>query len=318
MKLGVCLQVYYDRTLEEALAAAKSLGFDAVELAVDRRSPLIDLDEALKDGGRKLKSKIKNAGLEISALSNHQEGQLLLGPHGIDTDPIFKGTAKEKIDYATERLIKTAELANALEVSTVCGFVGCEDYSRWFPWPLEDGFSQMGASFVERFSPILDAYQRYGVRFGQECHPRQLAYNLETAQWLLSLLEHHPAFGFNLDPANLVLAGMDPIVFVVELVDRIWHVHAKDAECVSHAIARSGLLAHGRWNRRNRGFRFRVPGWGDLSWKKIITELHIGGYTGVFSVEHEDPTMSREEGLRQAIQHLKPILLHEPPGGRWW
>jgi sugar phosphate isomerase/epimerase len=318
VKIGMCLQVFYDRSLEEALEAARALGFDAVELAVDRRSPLVDLEAAIANGGRDIARKVKNAGLEISALSNHQEGQLLLGPHGTDTDPMFEGTPEEKVAYSTKRLKMTAELANALEVNTVCGFMGCEDYSRWFPWPLEDGFEQMGPVFVERMSPILDHYQTLGVRFAHECHPRQLAYNLETAKWVLEILEEHPAFGFNLDPANLVLAGMDPIVFVVEMVKRIFHVHAKDSEKVTHSHARSGLFAHGRWDRRDRGFRFRMPGWGDLDWRKLITELHIGGFQGVLSVEHEDPTMSREEGLRQAVSHLRPLLLQEPPGGRWW
>ena len=318
MNLGVCLQVFYDRSLEEALNSALELGLTTVELAVDANSPLLDLDQQLRDGGRQLSRLLKDVGVTISALSNHQEGQLLLGPHGIDTDLIFQGSAQEKVKYATDRLIKTAKLANALEVDTVCGFVGCEDYSRWFPWPLEDGFEQMGETFVDRMIPILDEYQRLGVRFGQECHPRQLAYNLETALWLLDLLDQHPAFGFNLDPANLVLAGMDPVVFVVELSHRIWHVHAKDAEQVSHAVARSGLFAHGPWDRKNRGFRFRVPGWGDLPWKKLLTELQIGGYRGTLSIEHEDPTMSREEGLRKAVHHLQPLLFTEEPGGRWW
>jgi hypothetical protein len=28
--------------------------------------------------------------------------------------------------------------------------------------------------------------------------------------------------------------------------------------------------------------------------------------------------MSREEGLRQAVSHLSPLVLQDPPGGRWW
>ncbi|HET8946025.1 MAG TPA: sugar phosphate isomerase/epimerase family protein [Candidatus Polarisedimenticolia bacterium] len=319
MKLGVCLQVFYDRSLDEALASAARLGFQAVELPVDAHSPLVDLDEALDGGWRRIRRQLETHGLELSALSNHQEGQLLLGPHGRDTDGIFRGTPAEKAARAQQRLAQTARLAERMEVRTVIAFTGCEDYSRWFPWPDPDGYEAMGPAFREAMLPLLEDFSRHGVRFAAECHPRQFAYNLETAEMALRLVENHPAFGFNLDPANLVLAGMDPVVFAAEMRQRIWHVHAKDAETVRHAVGRSGLLAHGRWDRPGRGFRFRVPGWGDLDWRRLITELHLGGYTGVLAVEHEDPTMSREEGLIQARNHLAPLLLHQPPpGDRWW
>jgi sugar phosphate isomerase/epimerase len=318
MKLGLCAQVLYHLPFDEALTTARRLGFEAIELPVDARNPFVDLDEALAGGWQRIGRAVRAAGLEISALSNHQEGQLLLGPHGPDTDAIHPGSPEEKIEYAGRRLAQTAALAQRLEVGVVCGFTGCEDYSRWFPWPLEDGFERMGRTFRERLWPVLEEFGRLGVRFAHECHPRQFAYNLETAGLALDLVEQHPAFGFNFDPANLMLAGMDPVIFVAELGSRVLHVHAKDGEAVAHRVGRSGLLAHGPWDRPDRGFRFRVPGWGDLDWKRLISELHAVGYDGVLAVEHEDPVMGRLEGLRKAVDHLAPLLLHEPGERRWW
>lgn len=318
MKLGVCAQVFYGEPLESALERAAALGFSAIELPVDAKNPFIDLDAALDGDWRRIAKAVADAGLTISALSNHQEGQLLLGPHGEDTDGIHPGSGDEKAQYAAERLEKTAALAARLDVDVVCGFTGCEDYSRWFPWPLDDGYERMAPVFRERVVPVLDAFATEGVRFALECHPRQFAYNLETAQWAVELCEGHAALAFNFDPANLLLAGMDPRVFVGELGDRIVHVHAKDGEAVGQHVGRSGLLAHGAWDRPGRGFRFRVPGWGDLDWRKLITELHLVGFAGVLSVEHEDPTMSRHEGLTQAVSHLAPLLLQEPPAKRFW
>jgi sugar phosphate isomerase/epimerase len=318
MKLGLCAQVLYHLPFDEALTTARRLGFEAIELPVDARNPFVDLDEALAGGWRRIGQAVRAAGLEISALSNHQEGQLLLGPHGADTDVIHPGSSEEKIAYAGRRLAQTAALAQRLEVGVVCGFTGCDDYSRWFPWPLEDGFERMGRTFRERVWPVLEEFARVGIRFAHECHPRQFAYNLETAQLALDLVEQHPALGFNFDPANLMLAGMDPVIFVAELGSRILHVHAKDGEAVAHRVGRSGLLAHGAWDRPDRGFRFRVPGWGDLDWKRLISELHSVGYDGVLAVEHEDPVMGRLEGLRKAADHLAPLLLHQPRESRWW
>ena len=320
MKLGVCAQVFYNLPFEEALAHARSIGCEAIELPVDKQNPFIDLDEALDGGWRAIRRAVDEAGLEISAISNHQEGQLLLGPHGIDTDNVLQGTPEEKAQFAGERLRKTAQLAQKLEVEIVCGFTGCEDYSRWFPWPLEDGYEQMAPVFRERLLPILDDYEKLGVSFAHECHPKQFAYNLDTAQWAVSLVDEHPSFGFNYDPANLLLAGMDPIAFIAELGSRILHVHAKDGETVKHHVARSGLFAHGNWKRPGRGFRFRVAGWGDISWRQVISELQLSKFSGVLAIEHEDPTMSQLEGIRQAFAHLHPLILKDPPpgGSRWW
>ena len=36
--------------------------------------------------------------------------------------------------------------------------------------------------------------------------------------------------------------------------------------------------------------------------------LNVAGYDGVIAIEHEDPTMSRLEGVRQAVRHLAPLL----------
>jgi len=319
MKLGVCLQALYHLPFRQALRQAADLGFQAVELPVDARSPVLDLDEALRDGGKRIRAEVRDAGLEISALSNHQEGQLLLGPHGEDTDAIFAGDAAAKVRYAVHRLEQTARLARMLEVDVVCGFTGCEEWARWFPWPLADGYERMAPRFRDRLLPVLDAFASHGVRFAHECHPRQFAYNLETAAWALELVDGHPALGFNFDPANLCMAGMDPLCFVAELGERILHVHAKDFEAVSGNVARSGLLAHGPWSRRGRGVRFRVPGWGDIPWRRVISELQMAGYSGVLAVEHEDPVLDRIEGLEMAIRFLRPLVPRQPrPAEPWW
>ncbi len=318
MKLGVCAQVLYHLPFEEALRTVAELGLEAIELPLHAGNPFVDVEGALEGGWRALLRQVSDAGLTISALSIHQESQLLLGPHGEDTDGIFRGTPDEKSAWAAARVARAAALAERLEVPTLIGFTGCADYSRWFPWPLSDGYERMAPRLREALLPVLDDCARRGVTFAHECHPRQFAYDLETAQWAVRLVDGHPAFGFNFDPANLMLSGMDPVVFIAELGDRIRHVHAKDGERVAHHVARSGLLAHGAWDRPDRGFRFRVAGWGDLSWRRIVTELQIAGYRGVLAIEHEDPTMSRMEGLRQAVAHLSPIVLRDPPEPRWW
>lgn len=321
MKIGLFLGVYRGlKELDGALRDAAERGYKAVEISVDRVGGQIDLDEMLNPkAAHSLRKKVESYGLTISALSNHAESQLVLGPHHSDTDRVFFGSPEEKVAFAMARTKQVAKAANAMEVPVVCGFCGCEDYSRWFPWPDPDGWERMATPFIERWNEILDEYGRYGVKFAHECHPKQFAYNTETALHTVSFLGERPEWGFNLDPANLMLAGVDPVVFVQVLGDRIFHVHAKDGEIVAHNVRRSGLLAHGTWSRIDRGFRFRIPGWGDIPWKRLITELTLVNYDYVLTVEHEDATMGRLAGIQKALEYLEPLIIDEPfDGERWW
>jgi len=108
------------------------------------------------------------------------------------------------------------------------------------------------------------------------------------------------------------------VVFVRELPDRILHVHAKDGEIVPHNAARSGLLAHGRWDRPDRGFRFRIPGWGDVPWRRLISELRLAGYDGHIAVENEDLLFEPLDGLRKGVAELRPLLPVGDRQERWW
>lgn len=319
MRLGVCPQPFYRRPFAEALDAIAAAGLAGLELPLDGGSPFVTAERLLTDAGAEaLLGELQQRGLALSAVSIHQEGQLLLGPHHADTDAVLAGTPAEKVAFASQRLKRAADVAQRLGLDTVVGFVGCEDYTRFFPWPASDGWQRMLPTFRERMLPILDHYAARGVRFAQEPHPKQIVYNLETAQESVALFDGHEAWGFNLDPANLALAGMDPVVFVDELGARIWHVHGKDAELVAHHAARSGLLAHGAWDRPGRGFRFRVPGWGGLDWKRLITALIVADYDGWIAIEHEDPTFGPRDGIDKAIATLRPLLPTEPRQERWW
>ena len=319
MKLGVNLAVFNNRNFEEALDRVTELGLDAVELNTEANDSLTPVDKLLDP---KFLTSVRNAvesrGLVISGLGNHGESQLIGGPHLSDTDRFYKGTAAEKIAYGTKRLIETARIASELEVKTVIGFVGCQDWSRWFPWPDPAGWERMLPEFVETWTPILDEMKQLGVRFAHEPHPKQLVYDLETAIKVTDALDNRSEWGFNLDVANISLIGVNPAVFVQQLPDRIFHVHAKDFEIVKHNVMRSGVLAHGAWDRIDRGSRFRIPGWGDINWKCFLSELQLAGYEGVVSIEHEDPVFNRDEGIDQAVAFLKPLMFKSRREPAWW
>jgi sugar phosphate isomerase/epimerase len=81
------------------------------------------------------------------------------------------------------------------------------------------------------------------------------------------------------------------------------------------------VLSTGSWQRPGRAARYRVPGWGDVNWRRVITALLETGYDGVLSFEHEDPVMSERDGLEKAIDHLRPLVIREPLSPdttAWW
>jgi len=317
MKIGMFTANFLDMELEQVFKMMADQGYEMAELPAFSGNAHLDIDEVLKQGGaRKIRDMAKRHNISISALSNHPEGQLVLGPHTRDTDSLYPGTPEEKIRFGMERMKKTAKAAAALEVPVVCGFIGCEQFSRWFPWPYPQGWDEMAKDFVERWGEILEVFAKEGVKFAHEPHPNEYVYNVETAHRSIELLKGHKCWGFNFDPANIILQGIDPVIFVQELGDRIYHAHAKDGEIVEHNVKRSGLQPTGKWNRIDRGFRFRIPGWGSVPWKRVITELVLVGYDYVLSYEHEDVIMSREDGMEKTIEYLKPLIIRKRYEGR--
>ena len=119
-----------------------------------------------------------------------------------------------------------------------------------------------------------------------------------------------------MDPANVMYLGLSVELMIDRLGERIYHVHAKDAQMVKQNMPLGGALMQGDMKRLDRSFRFRIPGWGQTHWKDVITELSMVGYQGVLSYEHEDVTMSRMDGVEKTAAFLKPLLIKAPYEGR--
>ena len=165
MKIGLFTATFLDMKIEDVFQMAARLGYEAVEMPAFLNNGQLDIEEVVKGNkAAELKKQVQSHGLIISALANHPEGQIVLGPYGKDTDAIFKGSKEEKIKFGTERMIKTAAAANALEVPVVTGFIGCENFGRFFPWPYSQGWSDMEQEFVERWVGAADEPVQSGLR----------------------------------------------------------------------------------------------------------------------------------------------------------
>ena len=317
MKLGFFTANFTEKPLQEVALLAAEHGYESLEIPAYEGNGQLEPSEVLKGNtAKKIRTMVSSYGLDIAALSNHSDSFLIMGPTGKDTDFIFKGTPEEKVKHGTECLIRTAQAANALEVPVVVGYPGVENWGRFFFFPYGQGWSEYEQQFAERFTPILDRFQEYGVKFAVEVHPNSFIYDTHTAERAIELVDNHPCLGYNLDPANILYLSLSAELFVDRLKDRVFHVHAKDAELVAHNLPLGGTLMQGDMRRLDRSFRFRIPGWGDVNWKRLITELSMIGYDGVLSYEHEDVTMSRMDGVKKTAAFLKPLLIENPYEGR--
>jgi sugar phosphate isomerase/epimerase len=323
MKIGIVTLLYSEKPLEDVAQYISGLGYQMVELAAWKGSPHFDLDACLTDHsyGVKLKEMLARYGLEISGLSNHVAGHLVLSAADPTTDAwASTSDPAEKVRYGMQEMKKSAQAAAELGVPVVNGFVGSPVWDSWYIWPPEhEALYERGWDvFAQRWGNILDTFQEYGIKFALEVHPRQIAYNIETAQRAIDVLGGRKEFGFNFDPSHLVWQMIDPVIFIKRFGDRIYHMHAKDSELQPDEVARSGVIPTGGWMRPDRGFRFRVPGWGDVNWRRVITALATVGYDYVMSYEHEDPVMSREDGCEKAIEHLRPLIIKKRLENVWW
>lgn len=250
--------------------------------------------------------------MKVWAISNHSVGQMVLDPNDQRSDAWapaeLVGDAAGKSAWAAEEMKRTALAAKKFGVSIVNGFTGSSIWRYIYPWPPlgPDDIKAGYDLFAEKWGPILDAFQACGVKFALEVHPTEIAFDIYSAQTALAAVGNHPAFGFNFDPSHLLWQMVDPVQFIREFPDRIFHVHMKDA--ITTLDGRTSILAsHLPFGDPRRGWDFRSPGRGSVNFEEIIRALNQIGYAGPLSVEWEDSGMDREHGAAEAVEFIRKI-----------
>jgi sugar phosphate isomerase/epimerase len=256
---------------------------------------------------------LKQNKLKIFSISNHLAGQLVCDPNDDNRSDGFApkecaGNAEKKRQWAVENMKNSARAAKNLGIKVVNGFTGSPIWHMFYSFPpvtpqmIDEGFDY----FANMWNPILDVFDECGVKFALEVHPTEIAFDIVTAKRTLEALNHRKAFGFNFDPSHLHWQMMDPVLFIHEFSDRIYHVHMKDAALQLNGY--TGILAsHLDFGHKNRGWDFRSLGHGSVNFEEIIRALNHIGYDGPLSVEWEDSGMDREHGAKEACEYVKRI-----------
>lgn len=299
---------------------AASWGYDGLELAcwgdhLDVFRAAEDLDYCAQQ-----KAILEKHNLQLFAISNHLAGQLVCDPNNDSRSDLFAppethGDPEKKRAWAVDAVKNTARAAKNLGLSVANGFTGSSIWHMLYSFPpvsdemLDAGF----AYFAEMFNPILDVYDECGVRFGLEVHPTEIAFDIITAKRALEAVDNRKAFGFNFDPSHLHWQMVDPVAFIREFPDRIYHVHMKDAALQLNG--RTGILgSHLNFGEQDRGWDFRSLGRGGVNFEEIIRALNHTGYNGPLSIEWEDSGMNREAGAEEACAFTKKVDF--APSGR--
>ena len=319
MKLGVHANAFSGVSLEETLRICNSLGLQAIELksAGYPKNAHLNIDELMGDGSSitRLQELLKQYNLFISVLS-------CSGNH-VHPD--------EKIRIPFQDVFrKNILLAERLGINKIVTFSGCpgdsasSQYPNWVTCPWPDDYLKI---LEYQWNDVLLPYwcstakfaRDHGVKICIEMHPGFSAYNPET------FLKLHNAagenLGLNFDPSHLFWQGIDPVEVISKLGQFIFHVHMKDSYVDEKVVRLNGVLDTKHYKDvANRAWTFRTVGYGHSAgvWRGIISALRVAGYDYVLSIEHEDCLMSRDEGLRKAIDFLRPLMIAEAADQMWW
>lgn len=305
MKLGFLTACLPGRSLAQIAEWAAANGFEALEVAAwpalgDRPFTATHLDPDGFDAARAdaVRELFGKHGLTLSSLAYYD--------NNLHPDP-------DERTAVHDHVIKCIDAAALAGVPTVGTFVGRDpgktvaenlrEAEAVFPRLVEHA-GEKGVKIVIE-NCVMEGWHPDG-------YPGNLAYSPELWEWMFDL-----GLYLNYDPSHLLWMGIDPVAALEPYVHRVAHAQAKDLEILPGKRNRYGFpgMAVNRPDPWHVGWwRYRVPGLGDVDWRRVVDTLYIGGYEGVLSVEHEDPVWGGTEdrietGLRVAHQTLRPLLV---------
>jgi sugar phosphate isomerase/epimerase len=303
MKLGFVSAILPDLDLEAVLGFARDAGFATVELmswpvgkAERRYAGVTHIDaSALRPAeALRVRALCTRYGVAISGLGYY--------PNPLAAD---ENEAAVYIDHL-KKVITASALLGVWQVNTFIGRDPARNVAD--NWKLVD----------ERWPAIVRHAEEANVRIGIENCPmyftqdewpggKNLAVSPKLWRELFRRLPSR-ALGLNFDPSHLVWQQMNYVEPLKEFKDRLFHVHAKDAKVDRRKLDDVGILATPLEYHEPK-----LPGGGDIDWKRFLIALTEAGYRGAVCIELEDRAFEgsltlRQEGLRRSGAFLRPLL----------
>jgi len=311
---------FADIPLDVLAEKAAGWGYEGLELAC--WGDHFEVDKALEDDSylEDKRALLEKHNLGCWTISSHLVGQAVCD---YPIDERHKAILPARIwgdgdpegihQRAAEETKDTARAAAKFGVDTIVGFTGS---SIWytiagFP-PVPESMIEAGYQDVaDRWNPIMDVFRDEGIRFALEVHPTETAFDYWTTKRTLDAMDNRPEFGINFDPSHFLWQSLDPVAFLLDFAERIYHVDCKGA--IKRLDGRNGIMtSHYPFGDMRRGWDFVSVGHGGVPWEAIIRMLNQIGYDGPISVEWEDTGMDREHGAPDALQYLRRLMWEVP------
>ncbi|SNC67572.1 Sugar phosphate isomerase/epimerase [Hymenobacter gelipurpurascens] len=302
-------------SLEAICQWASGLGFKGVQLpTLDSR--FIDLQKAAesKTYADELKGKVQAAGLEITELSTHLQGQLVaVNPV---YDQLFDGFApaavrnnpKARQEWAVQQLKYAAKASQNLGLTAHATFSGALLWPMVYPWPqrpaglVETGFTEL----AKRWLPILNTFDECGVDVCYEVHAGEDLHDGISYEMFLDKVGHHARACLLYDPSHFVLQCLDYLEYIDIYHERIRMFHVKDAEF--NPTGRQGVYG-GYQSWVDRAGRFRSLGDGQVDFKAIFSKMAQYDFPGWAVLEWECALKHPEDGAREGAAFIRDHII---------
>jgi sugar phosphate isomerase/epimerase len=302
-------------SLEEICAWAAGLGYKGVQLpTLDSRFIDLKLAAESQTYADELTGKVRAAGLEITELSTHLQGQLVAVHPAYDQ--LFDGFAPEALrgnprarqQWAVQQLVYAAKASRRLGLRAHATFSGALLWPYVYPWPqrpaglVEEGFAELG----RRWLPILDEFDNEGVDVCYELHAGEDLHDGISYERFLTEVNDHPRACLLYDPSHYVLQCLDYLEHIDIYHERIRAFHVKDAEF--NPSGRQGVYG-GYQSWLERAGRFRSLGDGQVDFKAIFSKMAQYDYSGWAVLEWECALKHPEDGAREGAQFIKDHII---------
>jgi len=294
---------------------AAGLGYKGVQIPTwDGR--LFDLKKAAasKTYCDEVKGICVDAGVEVTELSTHLQGQLVAVHPAYDLQ--FDGFApaevhnnpKARQQWAVEQMLFGAKASQNLGLKASVSFSGALAFPYLYPWPqrpaglIEEAFTELG----KRWKPILDAYEDAGVDLCYEIHPGEDIFDGATFEMFLDAVGGHKRCNINYDPSHFLLQQLDYLAFIDIYHERIKAFHVKDAEF--NPDGRQGVYS-GYQGWVNRAGRFRSLGDGQVDFSGIFSKLAAYNYDSWAVLEWECCLKAPEVGAAEGAPFIDAHII---------
>lgn len=261
--------------------AGREMEVPYVELRRLWDKSILDLDRVKLDEARRI---LKKNGLQVSSIAGPLFKTAWPGAPNVKGNSAPDPAKAQEIFSKQEKILrKEIELAEFFETD----HIRCFDF-----WRLKDPAPHL-AAIHEKLSEAAEKAGRHGLTLVMENEHDCNTASAEEALRTLAAVKS-PFFKLNWDPGNAFFTGETPFpdAYTLLPVDRIGHVHCKDAK-----------------RKAGGGYEWTAMGKGEIDYTGQFRALREDGYTGPVVLEtHWKGTGDKESSTRISMGGMKDLL----------